>query len=148
MSNRTTVVLERPFSISLDEGSRERLEAPHWPPPPHDPRERDLALMLEEWEVRLFGGRKFQYFVTRGFWHLQLWHPVGRISILTPSRLTSGFYETFPVANWKAQAPDYRSLVQLVEGMHEIRMPSQAEVARLEKALVDDVVRAKSALLS
>ncbi|WP_394843325.1 hypothetical protein LZC95_40530 [Pendulispora brunnea] len=146
MSSRTTVVLERPLSVDGD--LRNRLHVPDWPPPPHDPRERDLAMVLEGWEVRLFGGRKFQYFVTRGFWHLQLWHPEARISVLTPSRLTQGFYETFPVANWKAQAPDYKSLVQLVTGMHEIRLPNYGEVARLEKALVDDVVRAKSALLS
>jgi len=145
MSTRTTVVIERP--ISRDGDLRDRLP-PEWPPPPHDPRERELALEQGGWQVRLFGGRKFQYFVTRGFWHMQLWHPDARVSVLTPSRLTSGFYETFPIANWKAQAADYPTLVQLVSEMHEIVLPNAGEVARLEKALVDDVIRAKSALLS
>lgn len=55
----------------------------------------------------MFGGRRFQYFLTRGFHHLPLWHPSARISILWPSRLTSGFSELFPLAEWKARAADY-----------------------------------------
>ena len=111
-----------------------------WPPPPHDPRERELAMRLGEWDIRLFGNRKFQYFVTRGFWHLQLWHPAARISVLSPSRLTCGFYEAYPIANWKAQAPNYDGLVSLIAGTHGPPLPTTAEIKRAEKALVDDVV--------
>ena len=38
-----------------------------WPPPPHDPRERDLVLRADGWEIRLFGEHEFQYFVRHGF---------------------------------------------------------------------------------
>jgi hypothetical protein len=58
----------------------------NWPPPPHDPRERELVLTLRGWQVRLFGENKFQYFVRHGFWHVQLWHVEARVSVLTPSR--------------------------------------------------------------
>lgn len=116
-----------------------------WPPPPHDPRERELALRLGGWEVRLFGNPKFEYFVTRGFWHLQLWHPLGRVSVLTPSRLTRGFYEAFPVFDWKGHASTYDALANLVSRIHSVRLPQGADVARVEKALVDDVVRRKTA---
>ncbi len=113
-----------------------------WPPPPHDPRERDLTMLLDGWEVRLFGGRKFQYFVTRGFWHLQLWHPIERVSVLTPSRLTTGFYEAYPVADWKAQAPSYDALTTLVAGVSAVPLPRRVHVEKLERCLVEDVVRA------
>ncbi|WP_437686139.1 hypothetical protein [Sorangium sp. So ce176] len=112
-----------------------------WPPPPHDPRERELALVVAGWEVRLFGGRKFEYFVARGFWHLQLWHPEARVSVLTPSRLTRGLYEAYPIANWKAQAPDYDKLAALLDGLSTARLPEASAVLRLERALVDEVVR-------
>jgi hypothetical protein len=112
-----------------------------WPPPPHDPRERELALVTDGWEVRLFAGSKFQYFVTRGFWHLQLWHPRERVSVLTPSRLTCGFYEAFPVAHWKAQAATYHALVTLIAGITSARFLPLAYLERLERSLVAEVVR-------
>ncbi|AUX45323.1 uncharacterized protein SOCE26_068050 [Sorangium cellulosum] len=126
----------------------ERAHEERWPPPPHDPRERDLALSVAGWEVRLFGGRKFEYFVARGFWHLQLWHPVARASVLTPSRLTRGLYEAYPIANWKAQAPDYDQLAALVAGMFAAELPEKSAVLRLERALVTEVVRGSGGVLS
>ncbi|MBX3185368.1 MAG: hypothetical protein KF819_00070 [Labilithrix sp.] len=117
------------------------------PPPPHDPRERDLALTLEGWEVRVFGDRQFEYFATRGFWHVQLWHPRAGVSILTPSRLTRGFYEAFPVAGWKGQAPDYEHLATLVRE-HRVALPSKAALLRIERAFVDDVVHARDPMFS
>lgn len=120
----------------------------HWPPPPHDPRERELALVIDGWELRLFGERKFQYFVTRGLWHVQIWHPTGRVSVLTPSRLTCGFYEAYPIANWKAQAPDYKRLVALIAGVHSVALSCAATLAKVGKAFVDDVVRGQGRSLS
>jgi len=98
-------------SRALSFVAREALSRAPWLPPPHDPRERDLVLASGEWEVRIFSGRKFQYFVTRGFWHLQLWHPDARVSLLSPSRLTHGFYEALTATNWKIQAATYEALL-------------------------------------
>lgn len=120
-----------------------------WPPAPHDPRERELAMLAEGWEVRVFADRKFQYFVTRGFLHVQLWHPEARISILSPSRLTSGFYEMFPVRDWKARAADYDRLAQLFSRLRtSARLPTRARLITIERAFVDDIVRAADALAS
>jgi hypothetical protein len=143
VSARTTVVLERQAPLDMS-----GLEELSWPPPPHDPRERELTLSIDGWEVRLFGGRMFAYFVTRKLWHMQLWHPTARISILTPSRLTRGSYEVFPLARWKSTAPDYPSLVRLITGLRSTPLPSAADVLRLERALVHDVVRARSEQVS
>jgi len=119
-----------------------------WPPPPHDPRDRELAMRVDGWELRVFGERKFQYFVTRGLWHLQLWHPSASVSVLTPSRLTCGFYEVFPIEGWKARAPDHARLVELLVASHGLALPSAATVARLERAFVDAVVRGAGRPLS
>ncbi len=147
MSSRTQLAADRPLRADLA-----RLAAPAheegWPPPPHDPRERELALVVEGWEVRAFGGRKFEYFVARGFWHLQLWHPEARVSVLTPSRLTRGLYEAYPIANWRAQAPDYDRLVTLLGGLFAAKLPERSAVLRLERAFVAEVVRGSGGVLS
>lgn len=142
------VLLAEPYALRVDEHRTKLEAAERWPPPPHDPRERELVMVLTGWEVRLFSGPKFQYFAPRGFWHVQLWHPEARVSVLTPSRLTSGFYEAYPIANWKAQASDYDRLVSLIAGTHSASLPRKAEIVRIEKAFVNDVVRAEGLLVS
>lgn len=107
-----------------------------YPPPPHDPRERDRLLSLGDWEIRLFGEHKFQYFVRHGFWHLQLWHEAGGVSVLTPSRLTHLQYEAFPIAGWKARAPTFEDLSALVVGEHGICLPNPLQLRSIEQALV------------
>ncbi len=118
------------------------------PPPPHDPTERHLVMMCGEWEVRVFGANEMHYFRTRGLWHLQLWHPRAQVSVLSASRLTLGLYECFPFAGWKGRARTDRNIAAMVKAEHGIDMPSAIEMARLEKALVDDVVRAATELAS
>lgn len=118
------------------------------PPPPHDPTERVLAVKLGEWEVRIFEGKKQRYFLPRGMGHLQLWHPAAGVSVLTPSRLTGGRYEVFPVDDWKAQASNYRQVVLMVIGRHGLFMPAAPEVARLEHALVHELQQAQHARAS
>ncbi|MGK3987002.1 hypothetical protein WME99_28440 [Sorangium sp. So ce136] len=147
MSSRTPLSLDRPLR-SDPARCVEPARGEGWPPPPHDPRERELALVVAGWEVRLFAGRKFDYFVTRGFWHLQLWHPEARVSVLTPSRLTRGLYEAYPIANWKAQAPDYEKLAALLGGLFAAKLPETSAVLRLERALVAEVVRGGGGVLS
>ncbi len=73
------------------------------PPPPHDPRERCRVGWINEWQVRIFSRQdvKYGYFARHGFLHLQLWHPIFRLSILTPSNLTAAHYEIFPIQKWK-----------------------------------------------
>lgn len=119
------------------------LDSPLPPPAPHDPRERELALLEGLWEVRIFGGRKFEYFVSRGFWHLQLWHPTAGVSVLTPSRLTLGFYEMV-IGDTKTRTSDYVRLGVFARRTHAgLALPSPARLAQLERALVDDVVRTR-----
>ena len=105
-------------------------------PPPHDPKDRELVLRLAGWDVRLPAGRFAEYFVPRGFFHLQLWDARTGISILSPSRLTDGFWEVFPVAEWKHRAPTYEAATRALVREHRILVPSAADVLRLEETLV------------
>lgn len=113
---------------------------PPAPPPPHDPRDREVAVLLGAWEVRLSTGRAFEYFVPRGLWHAQLWHPTARISILTPSRLTAGAFEAFPCRGWKARTTTYAELRALLGREHAATLPSAAEVCWVQQELVDRIV--------
>jgi hypothetical protein len=113
--------------------------AESWPPPPHDPCERELVNSVRGWEIRVFGEHKFQYFVRHGFWHLQLWQPASRVSVLTPSRLTCELYEVFPVAGWKGRASKYQELAQLVCDEHGLELLREMELLELERALVQRV---------
>ena len=110
------------------------------PPPPHDPRDRELVMQLGRWEVRVSTGRAFEYFVPRGRWHVQLWHPEAGISILTPSKLTAGAFEAYPSRGWKARSCDYGALRDWLEAEHDTPLPSDADMSWIERVLVDRIV--------
>lgn len=116
-----------------------------WPPPPHDPRERELTLYLGDWQLRVFDGRFSEYFIPRGLWHLQLWHAERQVSVLTPSRLTSGLYEAFPIAGWKQRCARYSDMAAGVREEHAVELPGEDCLRSLEVALVDEVVRTSKA---
>jgi hypothetical protein len=118
-----------------------RSTPPDWPPPPHDPRERVVVATVGGWELRVFppDDRKFSYFVTRGFLHVQLWHPQARVSVLTPSRLTGGMYEAFPCGGWKVPVDEPAPLRELIGRTHGISMPSLPRLA----AIIEWYVRAE-----
>lgn len=125
---------------SFGDSAESESSTKRWPPPPHDPRERDLATTIDAWEVRVFGNRQFQYFVTRGLWHVQLWHAGAGLSILTPSRLTRGCYEAYPVANWKAHEANYEDLAVRIAAFHAVPLLTPSDVRGIERAFVDTIV--------
>lgn len=104
--------------------------------------------MLGEWEARLFGDRMYEYFRPRGLWHLQLWHPRRRISVLSPSRLTRGRWEAFPIRGWKQDGSSYGVVAEHIESEHPVRMPSDAAVAALERSLVGELVSRTTPVVS
>ncbi len=87
-------------------------------PAVHDPRGRALLAHLPgDWEVRALDARdrRFGYCMQRGLWHVQLWHPAARCSVLTPSRFTHGHYEVFHAPGWSRTLPDARAVEQALE---------------------------------
>ena len=113
---------------------------PNFPPPPHDPRERELLLSAGAWEVRAFGEADplRHYMVPRGFWHLQLWHPAG-FSILTPSKLTSHLFEGFPLAGSKHREFHYEELCEVFLREHKLSPPGPMLVNALCRWFVERV---------
>jgi hypothetical protein len=127
-----------------------------WPPAPHDPRDRAListivvpaqafrahssrhgssgrrgASASTRWEVRAFpsGGRMHRYFAPRGLLHLQLWQPESGVSMLTPSRITLGRWEVFPVEGWKLGVDQVADLRRLVRASFRVEPPTAAQLA-------------------
>lgn len=123
--------LERALS-ELDAGAAD----PPPPPPPHDPREREIAHAVGDWEVRVFGDAKFGFFVERGLWHVQLWNPSARVSVLTPSRLTGGSYEIFPCAGWKRRAACHEEVARIVRDEHRVAFVDEEALRRIERVFV------------
>jgi hypothetical protein len=102
-------------------------------PPPHDPSERALVCKLGAWEFRAFppDDPKHRYFATRELLHLQLWHPDARVSLLTPSRLTAGAFELFPVDGWKCVVRSAEEARRLARYAHGVELPSPLRLAAL-----------------
>lgn len=98
--------------------------------------ERELAQTIGEWEVRVFADDKFGFFVARGLWHVQLWHPQARVSVLTPSRLTGDAYEIFPVEGWKRGAATSTDVAKIVSREHDIDFVDEAALRQIERIFV------------
>src|SRR5262245_7985164 len=111
------------------------------PPPPHDPSERALLCRVGAWEVRAFppSDAKHAYFATRELLHLQLWHPAAGVSVLTPSRLTAGTFELFPVDGWKCAVRSAEEARRLARYAHGVELPTPLRLA----ALIEWYVRAE-----
>jgi hypothetical protein len=86
--------------------------------------------LFAQWEVRIFhpARRMHRYFAPRGFLHLQLWEAELGFSLLTPSRLTAGRYEAYPVGGWKLA---HRSL-ETLRGLLPVEIPDEALIRELE----------------
>jgi hypothetical protein len=134
-----------------------------WPPAPHDPRERALlfeivaaaapraqvalhgssgrssAVAATRWEVRAFpaGGRMHRYFAPRGLLHVQLWQPESEVSVLTPSRLTLGRWEVFPVDGWKLGADRVAELRRLIRIRFGVEPPTPTQLTAVRAWFVD-----------
>lgn len=106
------------------------------PPPPHDPAEREIAQTIGDWEVRVFADGKFGFFVERGLWHVQLWHPGARVSVLTPSRLTGDAYEIFSSSGWKRRATAYADVARFIAEQHAVPFLDEDTLRRIEHVFV------------
>jgi hypothetical protein len=109
--------------------------------PPHDPAEREVFGAAGDWQLLAFTDRKREYFLSRGLWHVQLWHADAGVSVLTPSRLTGGCFEVYPFRGLKARARAYDALARAVRGDHGIEVPPASLIARLQRWFVDGEVR-------
>ncbi len=100
--------------------------------PPHDPRERTPIDTAGEWLVCQFpaGDRRLDYFARRGLLHLQLWHPIAEVSVLTPSRLTEDCFELYPYAKGRLRDPR-PAVIAAVLHLHCLPFPSCCAIRQL-----------------
>ena len=110
-----------------------------WPPPPHDPRDRELIARVAGWEIRLPRGRLSQSLVSNGFWHVQLWNPLASVSVLTPSRLTDDRYEAFLSAGSRLRAQKYGELERAIAEQHSVPLLPESALLELERACAERV---------
>lgn len=117
-------------------------DTPAPPPPPHDPRDRELLTRLDDWEIRAFGSRWFAFFAPRGLWHVQLWHPEKRLSIITPSTLTRGSYElsSSSSAGAPTRSTTYAAMARVASGAHGVTALTGPQVAWIESVFVRRVI--------
>ncbi|MCW5808214.1 MAG: hypothetical protein KIT31_38040 [Deltaproteobacteria bacterium] len=95
----------------------------------HALADRVVFAVLGGWEARRHAdsGHLHEYFASRGFLHLQLWHPCAGVSILTPSRLTRDRFEIcregtrIAVRAWK----------DVVGHLPDLALPGSAEITAL-----------------
>ncbi len=107
----------------------------------HAPGVRYIVETLSDWwEVRLMSGDDPRRLASRGYWHFQLWHPVARVSILTPSRLTQGFYEACPETHWLVQSSSYPQLLTAADGLRGAHLPTATTLLVLEQRWLHDLV--------
>lgn len=110
---------------------------------PHAPGPRTLLAVLPGgWEVRGFAPAdpRVSFALGRGFWHVQLYEPCARLSVLTPSRLTDGWYEVSTPRHALRHALDEDDVARLVA---HARSPIDATALReVRRRFVDDVERA------
>lgn len=109
----------------------------------HSLADRITFATLGEWEVRRHpeAAAMHGYFASRGLLHLQLWHPIASVSILTPSRLTHDRFEV-----WRGGVRiSVRWWEEVVEVIPDLPLPGTSEITALcNWTVVRDAVRATS----
>lgn len=102
-------------------------------PTPHDPSERVVVADTGDWQLRAFapGDPKATYFAESGFSHVQFWNPSAGISVLTPSALTCGRWQVFPIDGWKRDFVALATAREAIIREHRIELPDDEVVHAL-----------------
>ena len=92
----------------------------------HTEREKSLVYWLGEWDVRMSEPKSelHRLLVINGMFHLQLWHPESKTSILTPSPITDELFEATPLFGSEFRAASYAEIRSVVQAARQIEPPS------------------------
>jgi hypothetical protein len=95
----------------------------------HGVGERVAFAQLGAWQVKRHAesAEPHAYFASRGFLHLQLWHPEAQVSILTPSRFTHGRFEIW--RDWARIA--VRDWGDVIRRLSDLALPTAVEINAL-----------------
>ena len=97
----------------------------------HDHHRRALVFWLGEWEVLMYRpcSDMHHLLVVNGMFHLQLWHPESKTSILTPTALTDGKFEVAPLFGSEFRTDSYEDLAPILEAARNLLIPHAARVS-------------------
>ena len=91
----------------------------------HTDVNRTLVYWLGEWDVRMSdpGSDLHRLLTVNGMFHLQLWHPESKTSILTPSSLTEQHFEVTPLFDGVFQTRSYPEMCSVIQAAKKIEAP-------------------------
>jgi hypothetical protein len=125
------------FSRARRSGSKlDSVPAPRRPGPrgwdPHDARNRKVLTTEGPWEFRVVPAPANAAGARRQRLHgVQLWHPQGRVSVLTPALSTEGWLEVFPVEQLRWAVADWDGVAELVRAEHGLEVPAWPAIVAL-----------------
>ena len=112
-------------------------------PTTHDPAERVVIGHVGEWQIRDFPRERLEDGFSRspGIGHVQLWLPHAEVSVLTPSILTRGRWEAYPV-NWARFSTSYFGLLnEFLRVELGVELPTGPEMHRVVRWFVQPSTR-------
>ena len=97
----------------------------------HDHRRRVIVFWLGEWEVLMHPpcSDLHRLLVVNGMFHLQLWHPQSRTSILTPSAFTKGMFEINSLFGSEYTSRVYGELPPILHAAKRVHAPIPERVS-------------------
>ena len=95
----------------------------------HVESSRALVFWLGDWDVRMSepGSNEHRLLVVNGMFHIQLWHPEARLSVLTPSPLTDHQFEVANVMGNRFRTDSYDEMAAVVQAARHVKMPGVGE---------------------
>lgn len=96
----------------------------------HDHRRRVVMFWLGEWEVLMHPpcSELHRLLVVNGMFHMQLWHPESRTSILTPSAITEGLFEINSLFGSEYASHAYSELLPILHAAKLVHAPHPERV--------------------
>ena len=106
----------------------------------HSGHQKSLVYWLGEWDVRMSEPNSdlHRLLVINGMFHLQLWHPESKTSLLTPSPITDQLFAVTPLFGGEFRAQSYREIRSVIRAARKIVPPSPQELMDVFYAMFEE----------
>ena len=106
----------------------------------HSEQQKSLVYWLGEWDVRMSEPHSdlHRLLVINGMFHLQLWHPESKTSVLTPSPITDQLFEVTPLFGGEFRAKTYSEIRSVVQAARKVVPPSPQELMDVFYAMFEE----------
>lgn len=108
----------------------------------HNENLRSLVYWLGEWDVRIYRpcSDVHRLLAVNGMYHLQLWHPESRTSLLTPTALTEHQFEVSPLFGGAFHSHSYAELAAVLNAARGIELPAPELLSDVFFAMFNEFV--------